>query len=83
MTTLCRVLHDAQIGAHLALDVRPLNLDGHRGAVVQGSAMHLRRRGGRERRRLEGCKDLFRGCAKLLDDNLAHQRRLKGRHVAL
>ena len=80
---MAALLHDAHVGLHLVADVRPLHLDHHLGAVVQRGLMHLGRRGGGERLRLEGGVELLRGLAQLLDDDFAHLAAGEGRHVAL
>ena len=77
------VLHDADVGLHLLVEVGTLDLDGHLGAVVQRRPVDLGRRGGGERAWVEGGEELLGWGAEFLDDAHANELARERGDVAL
>ena len=77
------ILHNADIGLHLRVDIRALHLHRDRSAVVQRRAMHLRGRGRGKGLRVESRIEFFRRRPKLLDDDLPHLIAGEGWDIAL
>jgi hypothetical protein len=71
--------HDPQVFPHEARDLRSLHLDDHLGAVEETRPVHLRDRGGRERRAVELGEHVAEGRAEVFLDDGAHVGERLGR----
>ncbi len=78
-----RVLHDADVGLHLGIDVGALHLDHDGRTVVQCGPVHLGCGSRRKRLGLEAGVQHLGRLAQLLEDDLACHVTRKGGNIAL